>query len=169
MIHVVIDTREKRPWAFPPHLVRAEMGTLRTGDYALKGDMQFAIERKSLDDFLGTISSGWERFLREIGRMEGSGFCAKVIIVEGNFEQVCFTEVEDTLIHPDHHHPQITPQFIAKRIADLTFLNVSVLFCGNSQYAAGMALAILRARHYEIIGQTISQGRARSIPSSAVR
>ncbi len=168
MLNVIIDTREQRPWAFPPDLVKAEVRTLRTGDYALAGDDRFAIERKSLDDFLGTIGSGWERFLREIGRMEGSGFGAKVVIVEGNFEQVCFAECNGSLVHPDHHHPRITPQFICKRIADLALMNVQVIFCGDADLSSGMAYAILRARYYEILRENPGQCRAGLLSAAAV-
>ena len=51
---IIIDTREQTPWSFPPE-IPVEIGTLKTGDYALAGDDAFAIERKSKDDFLGTI------------------------------------------------------------------------------------------------------------------
>lgn len=155
MINVVIDTREQRPWSFPVHAVKAEIGTLRTGDYALKGDDKFAIERKSLDDFLGTISSGWERFLREIGRMDR--FDAKVIIVEGNFEQCCFRDSDGTLSTPDHRHNMLAPAFIAKRIAELSLMGVSILFCGTKDYSAAVAYSILRARYYEMLNDGLNK------------
>ena len=66
MMEIVIDSREQQPWHFSPELVRVSRGTVRTGDYCVKGDRLFAIERKSLNDFVGTISTGWERFQREI-------------------------------------------------------------------------------------------------------
>ena len=69
MLRIVIDTREQQPWHFPRHLAAVSRGTLSAGDYALEGDRGFAIERKSLPDFVGTISSGWERFRRELERM----------------------------------------------------------------------------------------------------
>lgn len=146
-LRIVVDTREQRPWSFPPDLADVRVGTLRTGDYALAGDDAFAVERKSLDDFLGTISSGWERFLREIGRMEGSGFVARVVIVEADFEACCFREGPDgALVPPRHAHPQLTPQFAAKRIAELTMMGVSVVLAGNAGYAAALAYAMLRER-----------------------
>lgn len=149
-IGIVIDTREKRPWSFPEHLAYTRIGTLTTGDYALIDDNAFAIERKSLDDFLQTISTGWERFQREIGRMEGARFCAKVIIVEGDFESVCFKSEQDTIIPPNHSHPRLSPQFVTKRIAELTLMGVSVIFAGASEYASAIAYRILWERHLEI-------------------
>lgn len=144
-IHIIIDTREQRPWAFDPQFARVSVGTVPTADYALAGDDGFAIERKSLDDFLGTISTGWGRFLREIDRM--AGWPAKVIIVESDFERCCFcTDENGELIAPDHNHPKLTPQFITKRIAQLSMQGCSVLFAGDPELAAAMACAILRIR-----------------------
>lgn len=89
MIEVTIDTREQTPFAFPPELVKATIGTIKTGDYCITGDKGFAVERKSLDDLLGTISSGWERFQREIFRARSAGF-SMPIVVEGTLDDVVF-------------------------------------------------------------------------------
>ncbi len=145
-LRIIIDTREQRPWAFPLDKVTATRRTLKTGDYALVDDDAFAIERKSLDDFLSTISSGWERFLREIGRMEGAGFVARVVIIESDFDAICFHEDAGTVIAPQHRHPRLTPPFVAKRCAELLMMGVSVVFAGNAGYAAALAYAVLRER-----------------------
>lgn len=89
MLEITIDTREQTPFHFDEQLVSSRVGTLKTGDYACTGDRGFAVERKSLDDFLGTISSGWDRFQREMFRAKSSGFTLP-IIVEGNLDDVCF-------------------------------------------------------------------------------
>jgi ERCC4-type nuclease len=90
MLKIIIDTREQSPWSFPPECAVTVRGTLSAGDYAIYGDDSFAIERKSLDDFLGTISSGWERFQRELKRMESASFPARIIIVEGDFVSIMY-------------------------------------------------------------------------------
>ncbi|MCK9326569.1 MAG: hypothetical protein M0P69_13845 [Bacteroidales bacterium] len=155
MIRIIIDTREQTPWAFDAGNAQTEIGTIKTGDYALFGDADnFAIERKSLNDFLGTISSGWERFMREIGRMDN--FVAKVIIVEGDYEQVCFQEIEGEIKPPQHDHYRLYPAFINKRIAELSLMGVAVIFAGNSEYASALALAIFRERAKEIDDETRS-------------
>lgn len=142
---VIIDTREQRPWHFSPDVVSARVGTLKTGDYALVGDSTFAIERKSLDDFLGTISSRWPVFCKEIGRMEG--WTAKVIIVEGDYRLCCFRiDADGNMRCPAHDHDNLTPQFVMKRIAQLTMRGVSVLFAHDAELAAGLATAVLRER-----------------------
>ena len=89
MLKITIDTREQTPFSFPSELVQASIGTVRTGDYCVTGDRGFSVERKSLDDFLGTISSGWDRFQREIYRAKSAGYHLP-IVVEGNLDDICF-------------------------------------------------------------------------------
>lgn len=149
MLEIIIDTREQAPWSFDPGQVVAKVGTLKTGDYALAGDQaNFAIERKSLDDFLGTISSGWDRFCRELERM--NDFVSKVVIVEGDFSAVCFNEDDSGLHPPEHLHFQLQPQFVCKRIAQLTMMGVCVLFVCNAEFASAMAIHIFRERKRRI-------------------
>jgi len=151
-----MDSREQLPWSFPPdvYCIRRH---LPTADYALEGDTEFAIERKSLDDFLGTISTGWERFLREIKRMDG--WKAKVIIVEGDFASCCFHCKEGEIIPPDHNHPRLLPQFICKRIGELSLMEVSVLFAGNPGQACALAYHIFKLRMEELENE--SQGESK--------
>lgn len=153
---IIIDTREQRPWAFPPD-VAVEIGTLRTGDYALQGDEAFAIERKSGDDFVGTISTGWHRFVKELNRMDAANFAAKVVIVETDFETFCYRIRQGVILPPDHEHVRCTPQFLMKRIAQLTFRGVSVIFAGNAAHAAAIALRILYERN-----ETLENERTRN-------
>lgn len=140
-LHIIIDTREQRPWSFDPSRADVTVSTLRTGDYALAGDDGFAIERKSLDDFLGTISSGWDRFKRELHRM--AGWPARVVIVEADFAQCCFSADGSP---PTHSHHRLTPAFVAKRISQLTMSGVTVLFAGNPELASALALTIFYER-----------------------
>jgi len=136
MLHIIIDTREQTPWHFPEHLAEVSRGCIRAGDYALAGDEDgFAIERKSLDDFVGTISTGWDRFMREVERM--ILFPAAIVIIEDTFAR---------LINHEYNHPQVTPAFVMKRIAQLAFMRVTVLFCDNPATAAGTCYVILKER-----------------------
>ena len=140
----MIDSREQCRWAFPPHLADSVVGTIPSGDYALAGDEKnFAIERKSFNDFCGTVSSGWERFQKEIKRMNDASFPAKVIIVESSFDQI---------LDGSENHPNLKPQFLCKRIAQLTMMGASVLFFSDAACASGMAYRILKERAEEIYG-----------------
>jgi len=67
---VVCDSREQLPYRFDRWAgVRIFRGTLPTGDYSLAGyEDRLAVERKSLEDLLGCLTFGRERFERELRR-----------------------------------------------------------------------------------------------------
>jgi len=65
---VIIDTREQLPYNFALESTRA---ALKTGDYSLAGlESVVSIERKSLDDFIGCITAGRDRFEKELCRAD---------------------------------------------------------------------------------------------------
>tara|TARA_Y100000593_G_scaffold84789_1_gene160807 strand:+ start:12118 stop:13074 length:957 start_codon:yes stop_codon:yes gene_type:complete len=78
---IYVDTREQRPLRFSSPI---EVKTLSFGDYACsdsKLSSNIYIERKSLTDFIGTMSGGLERFKKEIERSREEG-CKLVILIE---------------------------------------------------------------------------------------
>jgi len=156
-LNIVIDTREQTPWSWSEHKATTSIHGLAACDYALAEDcfavdghgtygVRFGLERKSLEDMLGTISSGWDRFLRELDRMQGSGFPARIVIVEGNFSEFCFMSDDNGIHPPSHNHPRLLPAFVARRIAELSMMGVAVLFAGSAEYAAALAYRIFRER-----------------------
>lgn len=116
-------------------------GKLDAGDYALDGDTRLSIERKSLDDFLGTISSGWERFERELERMANQRHVARCIVVEGSIADIA---------NGKHNHSRLTLGFVMKRIGRLTLEGVSILFAEDHNIAAITAYGILRERNKDL-------------------
>ncbi len=147
-MNIIVDTREQTPWHFPRQTgVTVCRRALPAGDYALEGDDGFAIERKSLNDFVGTITRGWDRFQRELERMEG--WPNKVIIVESDLDNMLFRDGDGVLIPPDYDS-MVEPQLIKKRIAQLTMQGCSVLFCRDAGMSAAMALTILKERERNI-------------------
>lgn len=145
---IIIDTREQTPWNLASFGCDVKVAKLDAGDYALEGDAGFAIERKSLNDFLGTVSSGWDRFRREIGRM--ASFVAKPIVVETDFASFCHSEVDGEIKPPPHPHYRLGSAFVAMRIAELTLMRCQVLFAGNTEYAAAIGYALLLQRARQI-------------------
>lgn len=82
MITIVQDTREQTPIPFDKFkgVEVARLG-LKTGDYSIQGyEDAICFERKSVQDLVGTLIGGHERFLREMERMRS--FKAKYILVE---------------------------------------------------------------------------------------
>ncbi len=146
-LDIVIDSREKCPWAFDPQDARCTRGTLKTGDYALAGDNGFAIERKSLNDFLGTISSGWDRFERELIRARDAGFTMPVI-VEGCIDDMLWSTSDDgELVEPQNDHSCVNAGFVLKQIAQIIVrYGHSFIPCANAVNAAAVAYACLCER-----------------------
>jgi ERCC4-type nuclease len=88
---IIVDSREQSPYSFKgfkcdaakkgrPLLVCTEVAGLKSGDYSLKGfEDRIAVERKSLQDFYGTLGQGRERFERELVRLSVMDFAAVVV------------------------------------------------------------------------------------------
>jgi len=79
---ILRDTRERNPWAFGSVPVETRDATLATGDYAVPRHCthdpeldtyrpEFAIERKSGEDFLTSITWHRDRFGAELDRAAG--------------------------------------------------------------------------------------------------
>lgn len=97
-VPVVIDTREQRGFSFDglrcdvadgggPLTVPTVRGTLKSGDYSLKGyETRVACERKSIEDLYGTLGKGRERFERELVRLSTYSFAA--VVVEADWRAV---------------------------------------------------------------------------------
>lgn len=81
-LKITIDTREALPLSFDGFRgVDTVRSGLRTGDYSIQGyEDQITFERKSVQDLVGTLTSGHTRFLREMERMRS--FKAKYILIE---------------------------------------------------------------------------------------
>jgi ERCC4-type nuclease len=84
-VQVVVDSREQLPWDLSP--LRMTVGSLQSGDYGLAAAPEaIAIERKSLPDLLGCVTTGRPRFERELQRL--LGFPARCVIVEASWSEL---------------------------------------------------------------------------------
>lgn len=82
MITIVQDSREQTPLSFHNFRgIETVRQGLKTGDYSVQGyESEICFERKSVQDLVGTLIGGHERFLREMERMRD--FKAKYILIE---------------------------------------------------------------------------------------
>ncbi len=81
---IKIDSREQLPYVFD---IPSVVGKLDTGDYSVKGlEGCVAVERKSLDDLIGSITTGRERFKKELQRGKGLDYFA--LVVEGTLQDI---------------------------------------------------------------------------------
>jgi ERCC4-type nuclease len=82
---IIIDSREQLPFKFPKEITTITKA-LPSGDYSILSlEDKVAVERKSHQDMYNSLSSGRERFLREMDRL--STFDRAIIIVETSLTQ----------------------------------------------------------------------------------
>lgn len=127
------DTREQTPFGFP----NQKVVKLDFGDYTASGEHYCGlfIERKSLVDFVGTLSQHYDRFGAEIKRAKECDSYI-VVVVEERLENALRFNLK---------HSKSTPVFIFHRVKLLMqeFDNVQFVFGGESVYSAELALKIL--------------------------
>lgn len=137
VLHIIVDNREQIPFEFPH--AHAEPGTLKFADYYCTngGSPSIYIERKTTNDLIGTLSSGMERFCRELDR----SIEAKAIIV------VLVEETLDNCMRFKHKKTAITPEYVLRNVRDLIqkYQNLQFLFVKNREEAAAITEKIFRS------------------------
>ena len=124
---IYIDSREQNPLKindFP-----TEIKGLKFGDYCLNDKEKTHntyIERKSVPDLIGTLSSGLERFKNEINRAAEEN-AYMVILVEKNLDE-CLAF--NRLPYVYKKNTRVTPDFIFHNVRDLIqeFPHIQFLF-----------------------------------------
>jgi ERCC4-type nuclease len=130
---LLIDTREPwpHPWRvhFPADIEPVREG-LETGDIALACNPGVVVERKTVSDFLGSITAGRERFEAELKRGRRLDFMA--VVVEG------------TMLDCLDDRGGMSAESLLGTVAAISRRYCPVLFAGTSGMAARLALRILR-------------------------
>ena len=86
---IIVDTREQKPYLniFDKLNQKYLIKKLSIGDYSIKGyEDKFAIERKTLDDFISSITRGRNRFEKEIKKAKDLKYFA--LIIECSFYDI---------------------------------------------------------------------------------
>lgn len=146
-MRVIVDTREQTPWSFEGQgfeLVRAK---LDSGDYSLDGlETRVAIERKSLDDWTGTVLRDRSRFYRELERLRAFDF--RCVIVEAGVREIM----------AGRYKSQAKPASVLGFVAEVTVGQaVPVYLAGSRAEAQVLAGAFLRMADKKISRRTTSQ------------
>ena len=122
---IVIDTREQEPLQFSK-LPTVE-GTLSTGDYSVLGlENDFTVERKSLSDLFGSLTSGRDRFMREIQRMNAFVF-RRLLIIGSEWE-----------IEQGVSRSRVNPKAVLHSLAAIEARGVPVVFSSSPANAAAL-------------------------------
>jgi len=89
---IIVDTREKKPFQFT---CPVERRALPTGDYSIDGyTHRVSVERKSIDDFISSVTSSRKRFINEIKRLadirraHDDGGTLVCVVIEGTIRDV---------------------------------------------------------------------------------
>jgi len=122
---IVVDTKEQIPYEFHSGRVTVERRALPAGDYSLAGlELNVAVERKSLDDFVHTIIRERDRFRNELKILQTYSYAC--VVVEANLDDL-FTSDYRSGAHPN--------SVFGAAMSIIIDYGVPVYFCSNRQMA----------------------------------
>lgn len=133
-LHVLVDSREPSPHPWAAHwsaeLVR---GTILTGDISLPGcEHLVCIERKTVDDLIGCLTTSRERFSKELARAQAIP----------HFWVVCEGSYSDLL--SGRYRSQMSPRAAFQSVVALmTRYRVPFLMAGSVRVAAQLTESLL--------------------------
>lgn len=127
-MRILVDTREPWPHPWSKHVPEVEFVRegLETGDFALAGHPLIAIERKTVSDFMGSITSERDRFERELKRSLLLDFFT--IIVEGSLS--------------DCIGGGMSVNSVIGTVAAFSRRRYPIIFAGSESMAARIAMAL---------------------------
>jgi ERCC4-type nuclease len=141
---VVTDTREQRPYTFPPD-VPIVVEKLDAGDLSLFGaESRVAIDRKALGDFVACCTWERERFTRELERLASYDFAA--VVVEASLLDV----------RAKVYRAKVAPAVVVASAASFAVrYGVPVYFAGDREASADFCHRLLRSfwKHHMQPGQ----------------
>ena len=124
-VSVIVDTREQEPYGFNPQLVTPVRRALPAGDYSVAGlERTVAVERKTLEDFVGTVIRARARFYRELRRLKHHQHAC--VVVEANLGDILAARYRGGA------HPH---SILASALAITVDFGIPVFFCSNRQVA----------------------------------
>jgi len=134
---VVIDTREQEPYSFDTGRIETVRCALPAGDYSLLGyESAIAVERKSLEDLVGTLIRGRERFRSELLKLQSYEYAC--VVVEASITDMLSGRYRSGV------HPNALLGSVISIIADY---NIPVFFCANRQAACLFVQELLLRLH----------------------
>lgn len=136
---IFIDTREQKPLRFSRGV---EIRKLNYGDYAFSSKQATCncyIERKGLSDFIGTISGGYERFIKEIERAQEDE-ANLIILIESKFNNALYFNQQRKSYNKERVFKNVkaTPEFVFHRVRNLIqrYPHIQFLFVNGRKEAS---------------------------------
>jgi ERCC4-type nuclease len=137
---IVVDTREQLPYVFDADRVAIIRRALPAGDYSLQGhETAVAAERKTLDDFVGSVIRGRGRFTRELELL--ASYRRACVVVEATLEDVLEHRYRAGV------HPNAVLGATWSIIVDH---GVPVYFCGDRPLACRFVEGLLCRYHRQV-------------------
>ncbi len=133
-LEILVDAHERYPYRFADQQVRPVKRPLACGDYAvaLDGKIVAAVERKSLPDLVGSLTSGRLRFaLGELATLPRAA-----VVVEDRYSQVFALT-------------RLRPAQVADGLAELQvrWPSIAIVFCETRKLAEEWTYRFLAAAH----------------------
>ena len=143
---ILIDSREQRPLKFKNRNIK--IMKLDYGDYAFsspEASCKTFVERKAVGDFLGTISGGYDRFLRGVQRAIDDEASLIVLIEQKLSDVLYFNHQRKSHGGRVYSKVKATPEFIFHRVRTLTqeFPSIQFLFVDGKRESARVIEKIL--------------------------
>jgi ERCC4-type nuclease len=133
-LRIVTDTREQEPYEFPGEGVSIVRRALPAGDYSIEGrEAEFAVERKSLADFVQTVIRGRERFRKELLKLQT--YRRACVVIEGGIPDI--TQAR----YPGGAHPA---SVLGTVLSIIVAYGIPVYLCGDRQHACRFVEGYLR-------------------------
>jgi ERCC4-type nuclease len=136
-ITIKIDSREQQPYKFT---IPCEVGKLDAGDYSVVGLEDYvAIERKTADDLISCLTTGRERFERELYRGRALDYFA--LVIEANLKDLA----------NGNYRSQMNPKSAIQSLLAFSIrYRLPVFFVGSRRYGARVIESLLQKYAREV-------------------
>ena len=150
---IVIDSREQNPlFKRPEKGLLVVRDKLEVGDYSVRGfEHEIVCERKSINDFLGSISNNRDRFKRMLEKMKE--WKLKFIMIEGTLEELLapqtiksgFKSIDGKVTPLTKQYSGIHPNSIYQTIISIMVrYGIIFYFASNRKDGEKFVLSVLR-------------------------
>jgi len=126
---IKIDSREQKPYEFE----NSEVGPIPVGDYSLVGlENHIAVERKTLDDLIGCLTAGRDRFEREL--FKGRSLDYFCLVIECSLSDLA----------NGNYRSQMGPKSAVQSLLAFSIrYRLPVFFCENRKYGQRVTESLL--------------------------
>lgn len=143
-IEIITDTREQNPIPLKNTIIQK----LDYGDYAINQDGKtYSLDRKTINDFIGTFSHDIERFEREVIRAQEAGGYL-FVLVESSLRDCLTFDYNTKLKKISGGKMKVTPDYVFSNVRDLLkkYKNLQFLFCnGRAEFTSYLKLILFNA------------------------